>query len=214
MARPIVSDFTERWYAALPAYMRSADEDRDFPLLRYLSLIGDQVDDVEEIIDRIDYVSVFDGGAAGDTSDLVDPDAADAAWLPWLAQLVGVNLLDTLSTTERRDAISTAGSGWRAGTKGGIKLAAQTQLTGTKYIEVLDHYEGDPWAVGIRTREDETTDPQAVVDAIIALGAKPAGVEIVTAFYAASWANIEAEYPTWADIEAAGSWLVLQSTTP
>jgi hypothetical protein len=214
MARPIVSAFTERWYASLPGYMRSADEERDFPLLRYLSLIGDQVDDVEEIIDRIDYVGAFEGGLAGDTSALVDPDTADAAWLPWLAQLVGVNLLDPLSTTERREAIKTAGSGWRAGTKAGIKLAAQTQLTGTKYVEVLDHYLGDPWAIGVRTRADETADSAAVVQAIIDMGAKPAGVEIVTAFYAATWALIEATYPTWADIEAAGSWAALQSTQP
>lgn len=214
MARPIVSNFTERWYAALPSYMRAADEPLDFPLLRYLSLVGDHIGDVSEIIERIDYVGIFDGGSPGDTSDLVDPDTADEAWLPWLAQLAGVNLIDSLSAAERRDAIRTAGSGWRAGTKAGIKLAAQTQLSGTKYIEVLDHYEGDPWRIGIRTRQDETASTAAVVQAILDMGAKPAGVEIVTAFYAASWADIQAEYPTWAAIEAAGSWLVLQSTTP
>lgn len=214
MARPAVSDFTERWYGGLPAYLRAADEPLDFPLLRFLSLLGDQVNEIEEIVDRIDYVGVFDGGAPGDTSDLVDPDTADTAWLSWLAQLVGVNLLDPLSTTERREAIRTAGSGWRAGTKAGIKLAAQTQLTGTKYIEVLDHYQGDPWAIGVRTRADETADPAAVVQAILDMGAKPAGVEIVTAFYAATWAVVETTYPTWAAVEAAGSWAVLQSTQP
>lgn len=88
--RPDVSATTERLYGSLPAFYRDADEPLDWPLLRYLSLLGDQLGDLEELVDRIDFVRAEDVGSAGDTSDLVDPATADAAWLPWLAQLVGI----------------------------------------------------------------------------------------------------------------------------
>lgn len=214
MARPIVSAFTERLYASLPAFYRDTDEGLDWPLLRYWSLIADQAGELDDLTDRIGYLASEDGGAPGDTSDLVDPTTADAAWLPWQAQLVGVDLLPELTEVERRDAIRIAVTGWRAGTKDAIASAAALELTGTKYVEVLDHYEGDPWAIGVRTRADETVDPADVVASIETFHARPAGFTIVTAFYAASWGTLEAHYPTWATWEATGSWAVLQSTQP
>lgn len=214
MARPLVGDFTERLYATFPAFYRDTDEELDWPLLRWLSLIGDQAGDVDVLADRIGYLDVNDGGAPGDTSDLVDPTVADAAWLPWLAQLVGVELLPELTEAERRDSIRIAPTGWRAGTKEGIALAASLALIGTKYVEVLDHYGGDPWAIGVRTRADETADPADVVASIDTLRARPAGYTIVTAFYAASWATLAVHAPTWADWQALGSWAAVESVQP
>lgn len=214
MARPDVSAFTERYYSSLPAFYRDTDEGLDWPLLRYLSLLGDQDGEVEDLVDRFAYTAPEDGGAPGDTSDLVDPLTADAAWLPWLAQLVGVDLLPELTEAERRNAILIAGAGWRAGTKTAIAEAAALELTGTRYVEVIDHYNGDAFTIGVRTRADETADPDAVITSIETFHARPAGFLIVSAFYAASWAVIESHYPTWTAIEAAGSWGAIESTQP
>lgn len=82
---------TDRLYQSLPAFYRDADEQvSGEPLHGFLSLLGDQADDVETLVDRIDFVRPEDGGVDGDTSDLVDPSAADGGWLPWLAQFVGI----------------------------------------------------------------------------------------------------------------------------
>lgn len=214
MARPAVSATTEALYAAIPERIRLEDElqDPDWPLLRYLSLIGDQLDEVVVLIDRVDYVTVNDGGAVGDTSDLADPATADVGWLDWLGQLVGVRLAPALTEAERRDAVAFSSSGWRAATKGAVADAARSALTGTRYVHILDHYAGDPWRVEVRTRTSETPSVPAVLEAIVAKGAKPAGVELVPTAYDATWAQLEALRPTWADWEAAGSWALLEET--
>lgn len=205
MPRPVVAATVERLYATLPAFYRDADEaqpEPGYPLLRYLSLLGDQAGEVEALLDR------FQAG------DLVDPELADPGWLDWLAQHVGATYPRATSTADRRQIIATASSGWRSGNRESIATAARTVLTGTRYVEVVTHYDADPWKIGVRTREDETDDPADVVDAINRLRARPAGVLIVTAFYAASWDTLVAHYPTWTLIEATGSWEALQATQP
>lgn len=207
---------TRRIYDALPEFYRTADDAQpgpaDLPLLRFLSLLGDQLGEVEDLVDRVDYVTANDGGTPGDTSDLVDPYAADVAWLPWLAQLIGVTLPPAVDDPARRDAIAFASSGWRAGTKAGMADAARSALTGTRYVQIVDHYTGDQWLVEVRTRTTETPDPAAVLAAIAAKDAKPVGVELVATNYTTTWALLEAGRPTWADWEAAGSWRVLEET--
>jgi hypothetical protein len=245
VAEPAVSDFTARWYARLPGEYRDADAGLDWPLLRFLSLLGDQGGDVLTLLERIDYRAPDDSppGEAGDTSDLADPATADVAWLPWLAQLVGVVLDPALSVQERRDLLASASSGWRIGTKAAVADAVRTRLSGTKYVEVHSHSteqgvgSGGAFDVLIVTLESETigwfslestaptwADVEALGswdaieeqanaklhEAVIAAGAKPAGVRLWWAPYRASWDVIEAAYPTWADVEAAGSWSALQ----
>lgn len=94
MARPAVAEFTDRWFDALPAVYRSADEAQDggadgYPLLRFLSLLGDQAGEVETLVDRI---ALHDDGTGDWRSDLANPAAADDAWLAWIAQMVGLGL--------------------------------------------------------------------------------------------------------------------------
>lgn len=215
MARPVVHPIVEQWYAELPEHYRVADAAQlgpDFPLLRFMSLIGDQLGDAVDLVDRIQYLPPDEGGAPGDTSDLVDPTTADPEWLPWLGRLVGVLLPPALTVAERRDAVAFASSGWRAGTKEAIADAARSALTGTRYVRINDHYGGDQWRIEVRTRSTETPSVPAVLAAIEAKDAKPAGVELVPTMYATTWAQLEALRPTWADWEAAGSWEVLEET--
>lgn len=205
----------ERLYSRLPDHYRAQDESADYPLYRWLAGICAEGGAVEALMDRIDYVSPNDGGVVGDTSDLVDPGTADAAWLPWLAQLVGVALSPGLSETQKRDAIRYASAGWRAGTKASVADAAKSELTGTKYAQVYDHTvstpgDGTMWDVLIVTRTEETPDVSAVLAAVEKRGAKPAGVVLHHRAYAASWDTVEATYPTWSAVDAAGSWIKVQ----
>lgn len=213
MARPAVHATTELLYATLPEVYRTHDEDRPdgpdgYPLLRFLDLIGEQFGEVRDVIERADYYARDDGGVVGDTSDLADPATADAAWLPWLAQLVGANV-ERLSTAAMRDAIPAA---FQAGSAPAIRTAARTALTGTKTVTVHRHYQGDIWRVEVRVRASElVSNTAAVLAAILAADVKPAGVELVITTVEVQWDTLEAQRPTWNDIDGS-TWTELEET--
>lgn len=208
MTRPAVSEFTERLYAGLPEFMRDTDSVElsggGYPLLRYLSLLGDLAGEVETIADR---------AVAG---ELVDPDAADDAWLPWLGQLVGVRLDPAEVPSTWRDAITNGAAGWQSGTRASIATAARRALTGTKYVDVRSHNGrprtgGDPFTILLVVREDEAPTPLSKVsDAVTVAGAKPAGYKLAVSTYVPTWAAVDALGPTWDD-HAQGAWLDVDS---
>lgn len=221
MAAPAVHPTTLAVYGRLPEFYRLADAELDWPLLRFLSLLGDQLGELADLLERIDYVGPDEGGEPGDSSDLVDPSRADDAWLGWLAQLVGVKLAPRLTPTERRDAVLYASAGWRAGTKTGVGDAAKSVLTGDRYARIypqqvpagdgLTLADGGQWDLTVVTRTSETPSPELVLDTVVAKGAKPAGVVLHHLPYSASWAQIEA-LGSWAAVEARGSWRALEET--
>lgn len=180
-----------------------------FPLKKYISSVGDQVDEVDIICKRVDFTSP-DEGVVADTSDLVDPMTADESWLPWLAQLVGISLQTNLNAEEQRDAIRSAVSGYRSGTKGAIVASAQSALTGTKFAKVYDHStsaedgigKGGQWDVLIVTRASETPSGADVLDTVVRKGVKPAGVRLYHRTFSTPWSTIESVAPTWADWES------------
>lgn len=218
MARPTPSAFTERWYASLPEHYRDNDEPLNWPLLRFMSLLGDQAGEVFTLLTRIAYVPPDEGGAIGDTSDLVDPATADLGWLPWLGQLVGVKLTPAITGQAARDAVAGAVNGYQVGTKTAIANAARSGLTGTRYVSVYDHTvttpgDGGIWDVLLVTRASETPDITAVTDAVVTKNAKPAGVTLRYRAYTATWTAMEATYGpawsarngrTWAQLQEAG----------
>lgn len=167
---------TLRLYDRLPEHYRNADAaDGTYPLLRYLSLLLDQLEPVDQLAERIDY-----DRDAGDTgSDLVDAATANGRWLPWLAQLLGVRIADR-TVAEQRAALADPVAEWAHGSYAALAEAAQVGLTGTKDVTVTPHYDGDPWLIGIGTLDSETP----TID---------------------TWAELEAVAPTWADLEALGS---------
>lgn len=208
--------FTDELYDRLPEVYRA--NDTTGVLRKFLDLLGTQANDAEVLYDRIDFVPVSEGGVAGDSSELVDATKADVAWLPWLAQMLGVRDDASLTEAERRDAITYAISGWRVGTKQAVADAARTALTGTKYASVYDHTisspgDGGQWDVLIVTATSETPDVAAVLAAVLAKKAKPAGVVLRHRAYTATWAQMEATYgpawsarngKTWAQLQEAG----------
>lgn len=210
MPAPAVHPHTGRVYAELPEFYRDADPGTDYTLLRFMALVLDQEGGIEDLVDRLDP-------DIGTGSDLVDPQHADPAWLPWLGQLVGVvDLPPDLTVEEQRNAVAGAVGGWRAGTREGIATAGRTALVGgTGYVEVIPHYGGDPFVIGLTV--DPATAPANLDDvaaAVEAARARPAGIRLTVTIYAASWDTIEAHYPTWADVDAVASWANLQRTTP
>jgi hypothetical protein len=240
MAQPAVSVTTQRQYEGLPEIYRESDAQQlsggGFPLLRFMSLIADQAGDVEALLDRIGYRAVFDGGAPGDTSDLTDPVTADAAWLPWLAQLVGIRFDEVFGVNERRAAITSAADGWRAGSTRSVVAAVQSVLAGNRLVIIDRHHEGDDHKVLIRTRTSETEiltwrsleatyptwgeledpsswgalNPRNVLRTLEVRQVKPAGVQFFHELGTLTWGRLESEAPSWADIEALGSWAALE----
>lgn len=212
MTAPTVAALTQRLYDELPEVYRDADVDdgtpNGRPLLRFLSLIGDQASAVADLIDRIDPDE--------HTSALADPATADAAWLPWRAQLVGVTLNPALSTAAARLAVAGAVSGWQAGTRDTIAAAAKSALTSpTGYVSIRANYNGDPFTVGVAV--DPNTAPvdlNTVLAAIDAAHARPAGIRIIIDTYAATWDTLETRLDTWAGVEARGSWAAVETTQP
>lgn len=215
MSEPIFTDTTERFYAALPEYVRINDEALGWPLKSWLSGMGDELGAVDDLINRFMYVPPEDG-AGYRTSDLTDPSTADAAWLPWLAQLVGIKLNTSLSVADQRTIIATSLAGAKAGTKAAIIQAAQTVLTGSKFIQLHDHSTvgniggATQWDILIVTNALETTSDPAL--AVIALGAKPAGVLLHSTTYTASWATLEASRPQWVPGWDGNTWQQIEST--
>lgn len=222
MTKPTVAAWTQAVFDGLPEKDRLADEAKaaganGWPLLRYLSLVGDQAGDVATLIDRFTFTPLEDGGPAGDTSDIIDPTTADAAWLTWIAQFVGLTLADLegLDTPTRRTLIADPSLSWLAGSKLATRTVVATVLTGTKTVRTYDHWlgaypDGDQWTVAVATRHTETSDPAAVLTA--AERSRPAGVTYVHTWGVASWARIEVVYPTWSAVDATGSWNVLEDT--
>jgi hypothetical protein len=200
MARPAVSAFTDQLYDRLPAFYRDADEPLDFPLLRWLSLLLDQAGEVAVLHDRIASTGL------DDISELADPQTADLGWLPWLAQMVGVRLARDVTGQAARDAVQFASSGYRGGTKAAVADAAKSELNGSRYAQVYDHSTdtsvigaAGEWDVLIVTRQTETADVAAVLDAVVKKRAKPIGVVLYHRAYNATWGQVQTAFPTWAD---------------
>lgn len=210
--RPVVTDVTEQFYASLPEVYRDADAAQDtgpsnYPLLRYLALLLDQLQPLADLITRITYVPMderadypaasllevpspwqrFGTGELGDdtfgdadTSDLVDPTNADAGWLTWLAQLLGVNITG-LTLTEARALLFNPADSWAHGTPAAIAREARRQLDAGDYVDVRPHFGGDPFVIAVVTKAAET-------------------------YGTTTWGELEQTAPTWADLEALGSW--------
>lgn len=219
MAEPVYSETTEELYDRLPEVHREQDAAQigpDFPLKRFLSVLGDQLGEVAELVDRFGFLTRDEGGAPDATSDLVDPTTADTAWLPWLAQLVGVRKAAGLSDDSLREAIRSSTTGFRAGTKAAVGAAVKPFLSGTKYVEVVpfsidERGNGGVWDLMVITRASETPGPLNVPAVIVAAGAKPAGMVLHHRAYSTTWADLQTGRPTWAQWNGQ-TWIAIEET--
>lgn len=235
---PHMSTLVDRLYDRLPEVYRTMDAaDETWAFKRYLGGILSYAGTVDDTItamrgDRpVGPATPEPWGLAADElvhwresrlirpSALADADQAEVAWLPWLAQLVGARLDPAATEAEQRDTIRYATSGWRGGTRGAIEDAARSVLTGSRYVRAVPQMvpsgngglvPGTPWDITIVTRTAETPDASAVLAAVLRKGVKPAGAVLWHTVYQATWDQIEAILPTWADWEAAGSWSAIE----
>lgn len=221
---PYMTLLVDRLYHRLPEIHRRMDaSDGTWTLKRYLGAMLAYGGAIDDTITRIagtnaigpatpepwalrgEELAQWRANRIRRPSALADPAQADVAWLPWLAQLVGSTLDPSASEQEKRDTIAYATSGWRGGTRSAIADAAKTALTGSKYARIVPHMvpvsgslnTGTIWDITIVTRTAETPDPNAVLDAVLRKGVKPAGVVLHHAAYGASWDQIEAVFPQW-----------------
>jgi len=235
---PYMSALVDRLWDRLPeTYRRMDANDLTWPFKRYLGGVLDHAGTIDATITAVagdrpvgpaapepwglapDELERWREARVTRPSALADPDQAEASWLPWLAQLVGARLDPAATEAERRDTIRYATSGWRGGTRGAIEDAARSALTGTRFVRAVPHSvpsesggiePGTVWDITIVTRTAETPDPDAVLGAVLRKGVKPAGAVLWHASYQATWDQIEAILPTWADWEDAGGWTAIE----
>lgn len=241
MPEPIYGTTTERIYLRIPEFYRTLDSQNEWYLKKYISSIGDELNEVDTLLARIEFIppedraeyyaslgplSTYERPAGiedpalgfepiGLTSDLLDGRTANTEWLPYLGQLIGSDILSLPTEAERRDAVIYNYLGFRAGSRAALEDAAKRVLTGSKYVRVYPHRdgaggsifaEGTQWDILIITKTEETPSPEDIEDEILRKGAKPAGVVLHHIAYALTWEVLEASFPNWAALEAAGSW--------
>lgn len=175
MSKPTVAAATTTLYDRLPETYRDADARLDYPLLRYLSLLLDQLAPIGTLTERLDY----DPATPGDTSDIVDGTVADAGWLPWLAQLLGVNLSGR-TLAQQRAALANPSGEWAHGTRPALIAAAKKGTTGAQRVELTVPGSVGPWSIGVGTYDSETATLE-------------------------QFGQLKASAPTWADLARLGS---------
>ena len=240
-AEPIYTPTTERLYRRLPEFYRILDSQNDWHFKKYISSIADQLNDIDVLVARLEYIPPEDRAdyyasldeyntfarpagletetlgfaPIGETSDLLDARTSDSAWLAYIAQLIGADISDLVTDTDRRDAIIFNYLGFRAGSTEALQDAAKRVLTGSKYVRVYPHRdgaggsifaEGTQWDILIITKSEETPSVEDIVAEILRKGAKPAGVVLHHIAYAVTWEVLELTFPTWANIESVGTW--------
>lgn len=247
MPEPTMSVTTERLYARLPEAYRRLDADNGWTFKQWLDGIGNELNTIDTFRARFTHIqpnAMDDWMVAAtplntyerdpaledpdigfapiyDTSDLIDGRTADAAWLPWIGQLVGSDLTTSYTDVERRNNVVYAFLGYRAGSRSSLRNSVLEELTGTKYLQVLDHSKvvgvssiepGTEWEVVLVTKPSETPGGADIVGTIERKGAKPAGVKLYHYAHVISWDALEATFPTWNALDAVTSWDVIEAS--
>jgi hypothetical protein len=135
--------------------------------------------------------------------------------------LIGADLRDAYTEDQQRDVVVHNYLGFRAGSHEALEAAVYGMVTGDQYVRIYPHrdgaggsvdHKGTQWDILIITKPGESIyTSQQIVDEIVRSGAKPAGVIVHHIFYGLVWSDLESQRPTWTDVEAAGSWSVLEA---
>lgn len=170
MDEPTYTVTTERIYARLPEFYRTLDAQNDYDLKTYISAIGDELFEVEQLVARIEYIlpenyedyleaqsldeyshyerppglenPAYGYAPIGQTSDLLDGRTANDEWLLYIGQLIGADLRRVYDMTQRRNAVANNYLGFRAGSRQALIEAVQSTLTGNKFVRVYPHRDG------------------------------------------------------------------------
>ena len=238
---PVYTPTTERLYRRLPEFYRILDSQNDWHFKKYVSSIADQLNEIDLLVARLEYIPPEDRAdyyaslneyntyarpagletgslgfaPIGETSDLLDARTSDSSWLAYIAQLIGADISDLATVTDRRDAIIFNYLGFRAGSTEALQDSAKRVLTGTKFVRVYPHRDGagnsifsigTQWDILIITKNEETSNFEDIVNEVLRKGAKPAGVVLHHIAYNVTWEIIETFFSTWSNIESLSSW--------
>lgn len=202
-----MADTTQDIFDRLPEVFRNEDERADDPgvLKWFISGTGDQATEVETLLER------FQRG------ELVDPSLADDSWLDYIAQLLGVTAARGLPASQKRTLLADPTIGYKSGTPGAIISAAKGAVGGSGYVGLYNHTTdasaigaASEWDILLVTRSGEALSNPA--QRVIDLGQKPAGIRLYHRVWEVTWADIHANYPTWAAINALPNWGALERT--
>jgi hypothetical protein len=193
VTRPVVPAVAESWYDEL-AVSQPADEQHDWPFLRFLCGLAAAFGELHDIVRDTDQGPGW--------SMVLDPTRAPVWALPWTALFAGVKLTPGLSEAEWRDEI-TSPPAFQRGTPQAIIDATARTLTGAKRV-TLHERDGGPWLITVITYTADTPDAAAAERA--ARSQKPAGL-LMTFRVDPGWdvGTLEATYSTRTvgDVEAA-----------
>lgn len=185
MSAPTVHPTTTATYDLLPLAYREADARQDYPLLRWLSLLVDQLGEVSDAVDAIDVRTPDEGGAVGDTSALTDPVTADPAWLQWLGQFVGLRLPSSYTPAQMRAAIEAAN--FARGTKKTIEAIARRYLVPGATLVITERV-GDRWHYTVHAYTSQVTSPDALLAALQL--ENPAGMVLTLSITGGSYSDL------------------------
>jgi hypothetical protein len=171
-------------------------------LATYAGAIGAMFAPVDDLVRDTD---AGDGWTA-----LLDVDRAPADALAFLAQFVGVRLQADLTDAAQRARI-VGTDGFKRGSAGAVRAAAQQYLTGARRV-IFRERDGGAYRLTVITYTADTPDPAAVLRALLAQ--KPAGI-ILTHLVEngqdyqqvrtihATYAAVKAAYPTYGAMTSA-----------
>ena len=195
MTRPTVHAGVEQVYRLLPDFIRTADADTDYTLLRYL---GGAAIATRTAVDVATFTDP-DTSVTG-TSEMVNPAAAPRSYLGWLGWLVGIDV-STIADPYVRDAITDASALQRRGSAAAIRRNVQRTLTGSQSCRVYTNLSGsDPYLITVITTTSQTPDPSATLAA--AWLEKPAGMDLeLTTVANSTYGEVNANFTDYAAVE-------------
>ena len=131
-------------------------------------------------------------------SVVLDPAICPESVLPWLAQFEGVTLTDDMTVAEQRAAIA-AREGSARGRPETIRSRVERTLTISRRVVIRERYDGDAYALQVRTLASETPDENLTRAAIISQ--KPAGIVLdYEAVIDGTYGDLETDFATYGAI--------------
>lgn len=166
------------------------DDDPDRIWLAWLDGPGSLLGEVDDVVRDNDELP---GWAAELTSDLTHRPR-------WTGQFLGVQVPEGMDDAAARALIRDRPA-FRRGTVPALIAAAQTTLTGSRYVNVVER-DGSAYRLRVQTFDDETPDPAATEAAL--RGQKPGSLLLTYQVIApSSYAALEAEAAqTYTSLEA------------
>jgi phage tail P2-like protein len=196
MTRPTVHAGIEQVYRLLPDFIRAADENNDYTVLRYLGGAAISTRTAVEVVTSTDPDTSVTG-----TSEMVNPSAAPRSYLGWLGWLVGIDV-STIDDPYVRDAIANATATQRRGSASAIRAVVQRTLTGSKNCRVYTTLSGsDPYLITVVTTTSQTPSESATLAA--AWTEKPAGMDLeLTTVANSTYGEVKANFTDYDDVDS------------